>query len=324
VLAGGDDTVTSVTLFAQWVENADYTVAYDVNGGTSGAIDSLTGVAWTATGLLPASNPSRTGYAFTGWQTAGGAAVTGETAYSVLAEGDDETESVTLVAQWVENDDYVVNYDLNYVGAASGGSKSGVSWTGTGLLPVEVPKRVGYRFVGWTVASDAGSAPVSGDTAYAVLAGGVEVESVSVFAQWSNLNIDTYGDGDFGVFMGSGDRQASVDAPYNRFVELLLENDVVAVSNYTVVEGSTVITLQESYLVTFTNGTYWFTAVFDNGVSHIKLVVDVPADVNVPAGGKTVTTITSLLLTITSLLSVTSLGVFCVLTEHKRRLQQAH
>ncbi|MDR1354755.1 MAG: hypothetical protein LBJ43_00510, partial [Propionibacteriaceae bacterium] len=75
------------------------------------------------------------------------------------------------------------------------------------------------------------------------------------------------GDTDFGVFTGNGVRSVSIAAPYNKFVKLLLDDDTVAASNYTVTEGSTVITLQESYLKTFTNGTYWFTAIFTNGES---------------------------------------------------------
>jgi hypothetical protein len=325
---------------------APFEVEFDT--GTTGVTSPVSQLVFPGGEATAPSGMSRVGYSFDGWWATSNYASGTQWVFTTNTV----SEPIKLFAKWVEKFGYTVSYDLNYENAPSGGLKTGVSWTGTGLLPVEVPKRVGYRFVGWTVASDVGSAAVTGDTAYAVLAAGVEVESVSVFAQWSNLNVDTDNDGEpdinidtdgddipdinididndgipdlnvvyrlldgegFGVFTGDGVRSVSVDAPYSRFVKLLLGDDTVTASNYTVVEGSTVITLQESYLATFTNGTYWFTAVFDNGVSErIKLVVDI---IGVSAGGRTVTSTTSLLLTITSL------GMLCVLAGCKRRLPQ--
>ncbi|MDR2846174.1 MAG: InlB B-repeat-containing protein, partial [Candidatus Methanoplasma sp.] len=87
--------VTSITLVAQWTPRT-YTVNYDVDGGTP-SYPSIN-VTWNSTGLLPASNPVRPGYTFSGWRSAS-VPVTNGTAYSSLVSND-SIVSVTLKAQW--------------------------------------------------------------------------------------------------------------------------------------------------------------------------------------------------------------------------------
>jgi uncharacterized repeat protein (TIGR02543 family) len=328
---------------------APFKVEFDT--GTTDVTNPVSQFMFSDGKVVEPDEPSQVGYEFDGWWTTKNYTTNTEWDFD-----DSVSESMTLYAKWVEKTDYTVNYNLNYVGAASGGSRTNVAWTATNLLPTSNPVRTGYRFIGWTIDSAASSTEVSATTAYAVLAGGVEKSLVTVFAQWSTVNVDTDGDGEpdlnvdtdgdgepdinidtdgdgipdmnvlyrllgddeFGVFTGNGVRSVSVDAPYNKFVKLLLADTVVAASDYVVTEGSTVITLQESYLKTLTNGTYWFAAIFTNGESErIELIVDVP-EVHVPTGGRTVTTTTSLLLTITSF------GMLCILAGYKRRLQQTH
>ena len=72
----------------------------------------------------------------------------------------------------------------------------------------------------------------------------------------------------------SGTSTAKVDADHTKFTRLMLQNNVVAASNYTVAAGSTIITLNEAYLRTFANGTYTFRAEFsDNTYANIPLIV---------------------------------------------------
>ena len=86
----------------------------------------------------------------------------------------------------------------------------------------------------------------------------------------------------FGTFTGSGTATGIVDGPFGSFVRLVLlgTGAVVDPTNYTVVEGSTVITLRESYLKTLANGEYTFRAEFTNGYADLKLVVNVQGNVN--------------------------------------------
>ena len=79
----------------------------------------------------------------------------------------------------------------------------------------------------------------------------------------------------FAKFTGSGDRSAIIAGDYDRFVRLLLGGKAVEPPNYTAAEGSTVITLKESYLKTLANGTYSFLAEYKDGHLYLNLVVDV-------------------------------------------------
>ena len=66
---------------------------------------------------------------------------------------------------------------------------------------------------------------------------------------------------------------AKVNLDNSRFIRLLLSGNVVATTNYTVAAGSTVITLTEAYLRTFTNGTYRFRAEFTDQNVDLTLIV---------------------------------------------------
>jgi uncharacterized repeat protein (TIGR02543 family) len=193
VLAGGADTVMSVTLTAQWSENSNYTVMYDTNGGTPASIANKTNVRWTNTGLLPAM-PVRTGYTFTGWKLTnkGGSPVNGPIAtaadsYGALAVAD-TVSSITLSAQWTENSNYRVSYDTNGGIPAVIADKTGVKWTNASLIP-SAPVRAGYTFTGWRLTARGGT-PVYGPVAtssstYGSLAVNDKVMVITLSAQWT-------------------------------------------------------------------------------------------------------------------------------------------
>lgn len=98
-------TVTgNATYIALWTEDTGYTVKYDVNNG-AGTLTDLTGVSWTQTDLLSATNPTRGGYTFDGWSTTkddSTTKVTATTPYSTLANNIDSTANATLYALWTE------------------------------------------------------------------------------------------------------------------------------------------------------------------------------------------------------------------------------
>lgn len=72
---------------------------------------------------------------------------------------------------------------------------------------------------------------------------------------------------EFGTFTGSGSLTGKIDAPYAKFARLIINGKEVNSANYTVTEGSTVITLKEAYLKTLSNGKYTVTAEFTDGTS---------------------------------------------------------
>jgi hypothetical protein len=87
----------------------------------------------------------------------------------------------------------------------------------------------------------------------------------------------------FVTFDGTGgNRTAKIDAEHTKFVRLIYKGSVVDPNNYSITEGSTIITLKESHLKTLANGTHWFIAEFSDGISQpIRLDVYVDADLDV-------------------------------------------
>jgi hypothetical protein len=110
-----------------------------------------------------------------------------------------------------------------------------------------------------------------------------------------------------------------VDADHAKFTGLLYNGFDVDPSSYTTASGSTVITLKESYLKTFADGTHWFVARFSDGKSErIRLVVNTGAG---NPGGGTATPQTGdgadLWLWMIALLT-SALGALCLLVWMKR------
>jgi hypothetical protein len=67
---------------------------------------------------------------------------------------------------------------------------------------------------------------------------------------------------------------ARIDAPLSKFVCLMLGEQVLNETYYSLTEGSTVVTLRASYLNGLENGSYTFTAVFTDGTATLPLTVN--------------------------------------------------
>jgi LPXTG-motif cell wall-anchored protein len=77
------------------------------------------------------------------------------------------------------------------------------------------------------------------------------------------------------TWTGAASVVARIDASLADFIRLTLDGVEVNSSNYTLAEGSTVITFAETYLKTLADGEYIFTAEFRNGTADIPLKVSV-------------------------------------------------
>ncbi|MDR0853677.1 MAG: right-handed parallel beta-helix repeat-containing protein [Clostridiales Family XIII bacterium] len=78
----------------------------------------------------------------------------------------------------------------------------------------------------------------------------------------------------FGLYSGSGVSWAKVDHDHQKFLRLLYNGEAVDPSQYSVSEGSTVITLEEAHVKSYASGTHYFTAVFTDGQTDpIKLEI---------------------------------------------------
>jgi hypothetical protein len=81
--------------------------------------------------------------------------------------------------------------------------------------------------------------------------------------------------GAFGTYSGHGQISARIDAPFDRFVRLNFGGSRVADANFIVREGSTIISLKESYAKTLSPGSYTFVAYFSDGYSR-KISLKIP------------------------------------------------
>lgn len=128
----------NVTVYAQWAPT-NYTITYNLNGGTNPSGVSTNYNINTATITLP--TPNRSGYTFAGWYT--NSSFTGS-AVTSIAKG--STGNKVFYAKWTPAN-YTISYNLN------GGSVSGnpTSYNiETATFTLKNPTKTGYTFTGWT------------------------------------------------------------------------------------------------------------------------------------------------------------------------------
>jgi LPXTG-motif cell wall-anchored protein len=80
----------------------------------------------------------------------------------------------------------------------------------------------------------------------------------------------------FKTFTGTGTVSTTIDAPVEKFSKVYVDGKLLPSSNYVITSGSTVITLNESYLKILENGTYDVEVEFVSGAKvSVPLTVDV-------------------------------------------------
>jgi len=139
--------VGALGLSAQWDPNT-YTVAYDGNGATSGSTPSTAATYGTAAHAAPCGYV-RTGYKFTGWNTAAdGTGTTIAVGGDLLNLTDEHQGTVTLFAKW-EPISYTIHFD-----AAGGTGTVPADIAATYDTPVTMPSadlvKDGRGLAGWT------------------------------------------------------------------------------------------------------------------------------------------------------------------------------
>jgi uncharacterized repeat protein (TIGR02543 family) len=161
----------NLSLTAQWTANS-YTLNFDAQGGS--VSPSSKGVTYDQPiGTLPV--PTRTGYTFSGWDTAAdgsGATWTAATVYTTVGNS-------ALHAQWTPNV-YTLTFDAQG-GSVTPSSKSVIFDAAIGSLPS--PTRTGYTFAGWNTAANGSGATWTAATVYTTVGGSL------LYAQWT---VDQY------------------------------------------------------------------------------------------------------------------------------------
>ncbi|MBN2158606.1 MAG: InlB B-repeat-containing protein [Spirochaetes bacterium] len=144
-----------VTLFAQWTALPTYTVAYNGNENTGGTapVDSTGYLAGQTVTVLGPGTLVRTGYSFSGWNTAANGSETSFAAGETFAIG---TADVTLYAQWTALPTYSVSYNgnENTGGTAPVDSTNYLSGQTVTVLDQGTLVNTGYTFNGWNTAAD--------------------------------------------------------------------------------------------------------------------------------------------------------------------------
>ena len=153
---------STLTVYARWTPDT-YTISYDANGGTGAPSDQTKTYGTTLT--LSSTTPTRTNYAFRGWNT--NSSGTG-TDYS--SGGSYTTNAAaTLYAKWGSL--YTISFD-----SQSGTSVSAIqqsSYGGSIAKPTD-PTRTDYTFGGWATSSTGTTAvtwprtPTADETLYAI------------------------------------------------------------------------------------------------------------------------------------------------------------
>jgi len=155
-----------VTLYAQWAK--EYTITYDANGGTGAPSNQIKihGVELALSDVVP----TRTGYAFMGWNTLADGSGTS------YASGGRYTDNVgvTLYAQWAK--EYTITYDAN--GGTGAPSNQIKIHDGEFKLSATEPTRDGLSFAGWNTSA------YGNGTSYAPRGSYTANADVTLYAQW--------------------------------------------------------------------------------------------------------------------------------------------
>ena len=83
------------------------------------------------------------------------------------------------------------------------------------------------------------------------------------------------------TYTGSGTKAVRSTAPLSKFREVRVDDTVVASSNYTLTEGSTIVTFKESYLKTLSKGEHVLKVVSTDGFTTGKLTIVETAAVHI-------------------------------------------
>ncbi len=169
----------TVDLYAQWAP-IGYSVAFDANGGEGTMTEQV--FVYDAAQKLTKNAFTRTGYAFTGWNTAAdgsGTEYTNEQEVKNLAAADGDM--VKLYAQWAPIG-YSVAFDAN--GGEGTMAEQAFVYDAAQKLTKNAFALTGYGFVGWNTAADGSGAEYTNEQEVKNLAA-ADGGTVKLYAQWA-------------------------------------------------------------------------------------------------------------------------------------------
>ena len=175
IAAGGTGTNVLVTRLNDLYSNT-LNITYDSQDGSDVTDGDSTTTAGGSITTLP-TDPTRTGYTFTGWYTAtsGGTQITAGAAHN-------QTTDFTLYAQWTA-DTLDVTYDSQGGSTVTDGDATTTAGGSITTLPTD-PTRDGYTFNGWYTATSGGTQITAG-TAHN------QTADFTLYAQWQAVPTTT-------------------------------------------------------------------------------------------------------------------------------------
>ncbi len=156
----------SYTLYAIWAKNP--TIAFDPNGGT-GSMSSVA-IGYGASYSLPVCTFTRSGYHFSGWNTAKDGSGTAYSDASLVSL----TADLTLYAQWTANP--AISFNSN--GGVGSMDPVVVAPSESTTLPKCEFGRRGYTFSGWNTAKDGSGTAYSDESKISI------TDDLTLYAQW--------------------------------------------------------------------------------------------------------------------------------------------
>ncbi|MGN0341695.1 MAG: InlB B-repeat-containing protein [Roseburia sp.] len=249
----------NVTLYAKFTRNT-YSISYNLDGGTNASAnpDSYT----YETGVASFADASKTGYTFEGWYS-DAAFTTKVTSISAT-----QTGNITLYAKFTANT-YNITYNLD---GGTNVSDNPASYTyGTGVTSLADASKEGYTFAGWY--SD------SAFTTKVTSISSTQTGNVTLYAKFTkNENqAKTYSmlDGANGTWTlgNTGTLTFRGDGEFSKFTEVKVDGKTVDKGNYDSKEGSTIVSLKDSYLNTLSVGTHTFEMAWTDGSASTSFTV---------------------------------------------------
>lgn len=158
----------TVALTAEWQAVPDYSIAYDLNGGTGTVPAEVSGIKYgQSVNLNSGAGIAKTGHTFLGWNRSNTAAQALASPVKNLTEAGG---SVTLYAVWEKN-----SYNVTCV-YGNGAANSTESRKFGDTFSLSTPERTGYTFAGW---NDGTNTYAAGESFT------VPAKNVTLTAQWT-------------------------------------------------------------------------------------------------------------------------------------------
>lgn len=253
-----------------------FMLSFDSNNGAG----TINPVSCTTTGgscsvTIPGATPTRNDYYFLGWADT-------KTATTATMQPEDTitiTANKTIYAIWAPV--YTLTYNLNdgdgtidaqtcHPNTTSGSCSITISNT--------VPTRTNYTFLGWANANNATEAQYYPGQNITLS------QNKTIFAAWKQ-NVtppgpdgpddpdDPGGTGEITWIQDQEHEKESnrnlivkIDYPIEKFVSLMIDDEVVSVDNYTAIAGSTVISINSTYVDGLATGDHALVANYQNNV----------------------------------------------------------